>query len=185
MLFGDPVPRGFGVGTGETRRAQVREPARNDSTKPSFHRASARLQRIRNRAGLYKGCRDRRGRSSISRGGVSVHRSSISLGFREEAVPADVEAETLVTGRCGDPADILRVGLEDRDRVSLFGEDVSRRQAAGPAPMTATRERGRKPGSIFSPMLSCARRPRLVTPSRKPSPGRRRRRPRRSARRWR
>lgn len=46
------------------------------------------------------------------------------LAFREEAVPADVEAESLMLDRAADPADIDGVFLDHGDRKALPGQQI-------------------------------------------------------------
>jgi uncharacterized small protein (DUF1192 family) len=54
------------------------------------------------------------------------------LRLREEAVPADVEAEAFILDRATDAADIDGIALDHRHRIALLGEEVSRRKARRP-----------------------------------------------------
>jgi hypothetical protein len=56
------------------------------------------------------------------------------LGFRKEAVAADVEPETLMLHGAADAADIDRVLFDHSDRVTLLGEQIGGGQACRPRP---------------------------------------------------
>src|SRR3546814_13045296 len=56
------------------------------------------------------------------------------LAFREEAVAADIEAESVMLDGAADAADIIRVLFDHRDAIPLPGQQIGGGQPGGSGP---------------------------------------------------
>ena len=114
-------------------RAQIREPAEEGFPDAELEERLRRLERIAEEFPPVKNARGARPDKEVVAEQLGPEILDL-LRLREEAMPADVEVESLVARGARDAADVLRIALQHGDGDSGFGEKVGGGEPGGARP---------------------------------------------------